>query len=131
MKVFVLTSGSYSDYSIEAIFSSKENAEAYCGLPRHAHWDEPEIEEWDIDSHMNDIRQGRCAWIARVAAAEGKVIEVMPVGGFEVGPMRRDAQGNLLFDVIAKNEAGARKAAHDKWSGWRVSLAGLTNDEVS
>ena len=29
MKIFIVTSGAYSDYHIDAVFSTKENAERY------------------------------------------------------------------------------------------------------
>jgi len=44
--VYVVTSGEYSDYRINAVFDNKEQAELYCAT----HEDEmPEIEEYDTD----------------------------------------------------------------------------------
>ena len=46
--VYVVTSGSYSDYHIDAVFSEKELAEAY-----KERWGEPydsHVGEWDLDS---------------------------------------------------------------------------------
>lgn len=51
MIAYVVTSGSYSDYSIRGVFSSQEKAEAYIRergtVP---HYDLAEIEEWEIDA---------------------------------------------------------------------------------
>lgn len=51
-KVYVVTSGEYSDYCIESIFNTKEAAEKYCAV----HWNDSdplEIEEWDLDDGSN------------------------------------------------------------------------------
>lgn len=46
-KVYVVTTGSYSDYRIEAIFTDKDRAESYLsGLSRN---DDPDMEEYDLD----------------------------------------------------------------------------------
>lgn len=42
--VYVVTSGIYSDYDIEAIFKSREKAELYCKCHEYC-----EIEEWDFN----------------------------------------------------------------------------------
>jgi len=47
MKVYVATEGSYADYHISAIFSSREKAEEYMGnMPDRFN----EIEEYELDS---------------------------------------------------------------------------------
>ena len=48
MKVYVVTSGIYSDYGIEAIFSIEELAKEYVDI--HGDYDNRRIEEWDLDS---------------------------------------------------------------------------------
>ena len=49
-KAYIVTSGSYSDYSIERVFLNKEKAERYIELCDN-HWDTPVIEEYDIDDN--------------------------------------------------------------------------------
>lgn len=44
MIVYIVTSGEYSDYHIEAVLETREQAEAYCAL--HPCGDQ-EIEEWE------------------------------------------------------------------------------------
>lgn len=49
MIVYIVTSGEYSDYGINAVFDNKTQAELYCA----AHDDGfniPEIEEWDTEA---------------------------------------------------------------------------------
>ncbi len=50
-KVYIVTEGRYSDYYIEACFSIKEKAQDFIDNARKVEnfWDEPEIEEWDLD----------------------------------------------------------------------------------
>lgn len=42
--VYIVTSGSYSDYGIDRVFKSREKAELYCECHEGC-----EIEEWDFD----------------------------------------------------------------------------------
>lgn len=44
MKVYIVTSGCYSDYHIDAVLETRKQAEAYCAL--HPSEDQ-EIEEWE------------------------------------------------------------------------------------
>lgn len=44
MKVFIVTDGIYSNYHIEAVFSTKEKASAYCAL--HGY----DFEEYEVDA---------------------------------------------------------------------------------
>ena len=56
-KVFVVTSGEYSGYQIEAIFTTRFLAEKYlsaCGLNDH------NIEEWALDEWSARLEQGFC-----------------------------------------------------------------------
>lgn len=48
MKVYIVTSGTYSDYGIEAIFSTEELAKEYIDI--HGDYDDRSIETWDLDS---------------------------------------------------------------------------------
>ena len=54
MKLFVVTSGSYSDYGIEEIFSSKENAEKYIKIAKEYNPDyiNDEVEEFELDPQI-------------------------------------------------------------------------------
>ena len=48
MTVYVCTSGTYSDYSIDAIFTDKEQAEIYCAIHDDG-YNYPQVEEWNTD----------------------------------------------------------------------------------
>lgn len=72
-KVYVVTSGIYSDYSIEKVFSNREDAEKYCALEnsnsifyscdemceldRELYWEyECRIEEYTVDDAKIDLQ---------------------------------------------------------------------------
>lgn len=52
--VYLVTSGSYSDYGIEAVFSTAEKAEAY----RWNRADDVRIEEYELDVGCDLVAQG-------------------------------------------------------------------------
>lgn len=52
MNIYIVTRGSYSDYSILGAYSTRENAEAALKV-WNDEWDKPEIEEWPIDAHLS------------------------------------------------------------------------------
>lgn len=53
MIIYVVTSGEYSDYGIEAVFDNKEQAELYCAT-KEGHSDPKYIEEYDTEEHHFD-----------------------------------------------------------------------------
>lgn len=57
MQVFVVTSGCYSDYGIEGIFSTNEKAQEYIDMQEFVqHYNNDyRIAVWDIDKISNDI----------------------------------------------------------------------------
>lgn len=61
MKVYVVTSGEYSDYSIEAIFSTKELAQQYIDERMHSHgwFDINGIDEWEVDDQAGKVGEDK------------------------------------------------------------------------
>lgn len=60
--IYVVTSGEYSGYSINALFSTRELAEAYCAAVSESRkgsiYATPEIEEWALDEFSDRWREG-------------------------------------------------------------------------
>ena len=56
-KVYIVTSGEYSDYHIDACFSTKQKAQEYIKNAEKTEkfWDEPSIEEWDLDGSVDIV----------------------------------------------------------------------------
>ena len=60
-KVWIVTTGCYSDYQIVGVFTSKESAELFVS----ADPDDGDIEEWSTDTFepaLDQLRQGRKPW---------------------------------------------------------------------
>jgi hypothetical protein len=56
--IYIVTNGSYSDYHIEAVFSTKEAAEAWLAEAQESsgfYSDGPQIEEWPLDERAGEI----------------------------------------------------------------------------
>lgn len=131
MKIFIVTSGEYSDYHIDAVFSTEENAKKYAELHPGRFAD---IEEFDVDEDMaliNKIRDEKITIYKISMFKDGKVREVKKESstlhnyetalkseyGFWVGHLRFDMK------VIAKDEKHAIKIVNEK----RVQL--IANNE--
>lgn len=56
-KVYIVTSGEYSDYHIDAVFASREKAEAYIKIKDKAKWEEYEHDEWDVQTSKYGIEE--------------------------------------------------------------------------
>lgn len=52
MKIFIVTDGTYSDYHIEAVFSTKEKASAYCALHGYDYVEEYEVDEVKVNGDV-------------------------------------------------------------------------------
>lgn len=54
---YVVTSGAYSDYRIEGVFSTKEKAEIFKKyLEKDGFSDYPEIEEYELDKPIDKLK---------------------------------------------------------------------------
>lgn len=73
-KIYVVTSGEYSDYGIDAIFSTKEKAQEYITIRTNSEyiWNELEIEEYELDRMAEppefvfvekDLYKGSVQWV--------------------------------------------------------------------
>lgn len=60
MKIYAISSGSYSDYSVDAVFSTREKAEAYMAAVHH---DWNDVEEYELDPpEAEQLREGLKPW---------------------------------------------------------------------
>lgn len=64
-KVYVVTSGQYSDYGIDAIFTTKELAEKFIDSFLKM-YNEMEIEEWDLNPNEQHLKQNRKPYFLRI-----------------------------------------------------------------
>ena len=80
MKVYAVTSGIYSDYGIEALFSSKEKAEEFMRLfPRRTpEYNDPEEYVLNPDA-VDHVKKGRSLWVVTMSR-DGSVSEAYKKG---------------------------------------------------
>jgi hypothetical protein len=68
-KLFMLTQGEYSDYSVVGVFSTKENAESFkVAYPNDEYND---IEEITVDPDITYIRKGMKKWYVNMTREGG------------------------------------------------------------
>lgn len=123
MKIYIVTSGEYSNYGINAVFSTKENAEKYIDILYSS--DNVEIEEWDVDEDMtliNKIRNGEFTIYMVSMFKNGNIEEIKkeePVTIYWVkaaltGEYNLWTENRLGMWVIAKDEKHAIKIVNEK-----------------
>ena len=104
---YVVTSGNYSDYSINAVFSTKALAEHYVGNSGHH-----EIEEWPMD-YESDISDCQAFFVKM--RRDGEVISI--ASGTRLleyaWSWSSIPDGCLEYISITKSEDIAAKAAND------------------
>ena len=70
--VYVVTSGEYSDYGIQAVFLDKAEAESYhADLQKSSPHDSPRIEEWAVGRPGPEVLKP--SWGVRIDVATGRV----------------------------------------------------------
>ena len=116
-KVYIVTSGEYSDYRIEAIFSEKETAERlvqkYNDLDR---WDEWRVEEWALDSGdlVAAANRKQDCYIVRMAK-NGDVVGVGISNHInDAGEIMFDIYNQLVYKPCAKSKEHAIKITNEK-----------------
>jgi len=78
MKVYVVTSGCFEDYHIEAIFSTKAKAEKFIKHIGHDEDEGPWVEAWDVDEYDKELsKKGHLIYYVRTNK-KGKVLEAHP-----------------------------------------------------
>lgn len=67
-KVYIVTSGDYSDYAIEAVFSTREKAEEYVD----AHGSDYRVEEYPVDDA--EVKKNESIWLVFIDWKTGEVL---------------------------------------------------------
>ncbi len=123
---YVVTSGEYSDYSIEAVFSTDENAQLF--IDRVSDPDEveddasyrPRIEEWPVDPEIGTLREGKRCYFVRMSRCGDVLESASDPSSYGFREARKgdhwDIQGNLAIHVFAQDEEHAVKIAGDRRS---------------
>lgn len=122
-KIYVVTSGIYSDYNIVAIFSTEELANAFVSSQPENSWSEYDVTAFGLDPDENLIRAGQHLFFCRVSEA-GNILECYHADYHPLFMFHRfDHENNMSMLVWAKDEEHARKIMGErhaivKAGGW-------------
>ena len=119
-KIFVVTSGEYSDYSISGIFSTKQLAQKYIDSfgNRDVYSSFNKIEVHNLDPFEIELRDGYKPYFLRMDK-DGNVSDIKVVTsshGFDdrTGGDGFDINGRMYVYVYAENEIHAIKICNEK-----------------
>lgn len=134
MKVYVVTSGCYSEWHIDAVCDNEEKAQKICDLIDAD--DEPAVNEWDTDIY-DIIDDGTNLYDITIDPTDNKIIIVYswklhdPVFNVVVkdsGAYWDHSNAdipNIIFRVRARDEEHARKIALDRYYNWKAVKEGV------
>ncbi len=130
MKIYVVTSGCYSDYGINGVFSTAEKAEAYRKL---VGGDANDVEVYEVDELAGHVRKD--AFMARIHLLTGEITHNTDVHQVIVEPNERaepfrlpDPHNGFIMNTVGRTSyvgpehveklcAEARQAALVKYGG--------------
>lgn len=121
--IYVVTSGAYSDYSIHAVFSTKELAEEYVAFgTQHDQFSYTgaDIEEWELDQGSEQARSGLACYQVYFTDLLRGDIGFLNDWGVVTKPMREevidrpDGTRSYVVWLLAKDEESARKIANER-----------------
>ena len=136
MKIYVVTSGCYSDFHIDAMFSTREKAQKYIDAAKFDDWDEINgITEYDIDSASTEPPKSMIVsgyfeedeldvinfddgkeepWSFSMEMVDGVAFDVTFTGNIAVRP----------GETAEQFHERAEKVVTDKYFEWKASLHG-------
>ena len=117
-KIYLVSSGEYSDYGIDGIFTTKELAEKFIkSFDIENSYDEINIEVRTLNPYEKELRQGFKAYFVRMSK-KGKTISVNNTEnafGFDSYDSDGfDVRNNLISHVYAKDKKHAIKIVNEK-----------------
>lgn len=126
MKVYIVTSGCYYDYHIDAVFEDIKKAEIYCAMNPE---EDQEIEEWETeDASITSHKPVYKRWVG-ISQKDG-TIEICENGYclnrmFEVRDVPecyfvRAHRKITMTTSTNKTEEQARKIMFDKLAAWKL-----------
>ena len=130
---YAISSGSYSDYKINAVFSSKEKAEAKLSL-----FADGEIEEFPFDPEMAEAPAGMLPFVCYshkwdlaageyVPCLEAFLVDYGPVvrQGNKISTQTTDGSTTMLTYIWAKGKDHAIKIAAERFAHHDAIKAGI------
>lgn len=136
MKVYVITSGEYSDYCIRTVALSREKAELICAMlnsEKRYYCDVATIEEYDTDELQCDANEdvGLCYEAEFNYKTLGNTYWGEPFYSFARNEIKRELLGHGYGILIAATfpkdmpQEKARKIMKDRVAKWKAEQEGL------
>lgn len=116
-KIYLVSSGSYSDYHIDAVFDDQGLAQSFIdSFKKDCFGDKMNIEEWELNA--GEYRKGLKPYFIRFKKKSSDIDEINieeSSYGFSRGEqMGRDIEGGIYAHVWGKDEKHAIKVANEK-----------------
>lgn len=130
-KVYLITTGSYSDYTVRAVTESKERAITLQAL-FSKYDDDADIEEFVLDEARPDKRR---RYSVKLFNGMPRVVGFDPTPGNDaptVGRLirisgNRKSENEIIYiDVLALDEDHALKIAEDEYAKYKAEKEGIT-----
>ena len=129
--VYLVSSGSYSGYSVHGIYSTRKRAEARSRLVRDAN----EVQEFILDEGIEAVNQGLNSWLVHFYE-DGSTRPFQADWEFSnavagrMNDLRNTEQlgkprAEFTFFVMARDEAHALKIAQDKRAEYLAKESGV------
>lgn len=115
-KIYIVTSGSYSDYHICSVFSTKKDANGFVGSFAKDKYDNFRVEEYELDEFKDQIKNHRSLYFVRMKE-NGDTLEIEKRSTFyRDGCCENmfDVEKNLIMEVWADDEKHAVKIVNEK-----------------
>jgi hypothetical protein len=122
-EIYIITSGCYSDYKIEAVFDEIELADSFMETFETKHYDGQRIEVYKLNQHAQAFREKLKPYFLRMAK-DGQCTEIAIEDYLHDNfndPPKFNSMGEMVLYVFAKDETHAIKIANEK----RVELIAL------
>lgn len=102
MNVFVVTNGTYSDFCIKAIFSSRDKAEVYLNEQKKVRDDKAQIQEWILDEFQDMV--AKLYWRSEIDPLTGEIFQENEEFGFVprydlAKPNERERKFGLKYEL--------------------------------
>lgn len=112
MKVWIIEQGTYSNYRVVAIFSTKENAVLYLSKMNPDEYSIPTIDDRDLDPSIKDINSGQIQYRVNLNL-DGSLNRIAPCKHLDELDEIHWNSGHF-YCVWAKDESHAVKIASDR-----------------
>ena len=117
-KVWLVEHGEYSDYTVDGVFSSEENAKMFAeqaNIRRDGSYNRREVREVFLDPFIPMLRKGMKCWLVRMWRDGRSTVESTEPSGDDSYSFTSNfyPDSHIIAEVWAKDQAGAAKIVNE------------------